>query len=334
MIKLKKIAPAIILIVLIVTGGILLSMDGKDAVAVHAEKRDSLLAAEQFNVSFQQVGGRITDVLVENGQFVEQGSALLELDTSDIDLQIERLEVQIATMDYQIAQAQASVVNYDVNAQKKAVQTAQSSLENAQNSYNRTESLYNEGAVAETSLETARHTLTAAENALAQNQETLNKLQNNVGVSGMNVPILDGQRKGLEIQMVQLLDQKNRMTLKSPVSGTILRVVPKPGENVAAGSPVVILQSKQLYFDIYIPETKVSSYSTGDTVPVNIIATNEKMSATVQYVISAPPYASNRMTRDNSQGDLASFQIRLALEGDIDHLLPGMTVEVNFNETI
>jgi hypothetical protein len=96
----------------------------------------------------------------------------------------------------------------------------------------------------------------------------------------------------------------------------------------------VILQGKQLYFDIYVPETKVSSYSTGTTVPVNVIATSEKMSATVQYVISAPQYASNRMSRDNSQGDLASFQIRLALEGDTEHLLPGMTVEVNFNEAI
>jgi hypothetical protein len=57
------------------------------------------------------------------------------------------------------------------------------------------------------------------------------------------------------------------------------------------------------------------------------------MSGSIQYIINAPQYTSSRMSRDNSQGDLASFQIRIMLEGDIEHLLPGMTVEVKIDET-
>jgi len=328
----KKMIPAAILIVAVLTGGILLSMNGKDALSVYAQKRDSLLAAEQYNISFQQVGGRVTEVLVGEGQFVEEGEAMIILDTSDVDLQIERLEAQMETMDYQIAQAQASVKNYDVNVQRKAVETARSTLDSTQKNYNRTAALYEEGAISEAGFEDARLKLTAAENALTQSIETLQKQENNLTVSGMNVPVLEGQKKALEIQMATLLDQKDRMVLKAPVDGTVLRVIPKPGENVTANAPCVVQQSKQLYFDLYVPETIVTDFTIGGSVPVLVVATGETLSGNVRYIVSAPQYASNRMSRDNSQGDLASFQIRFALEGNTEKLLPGMTVEVKLDE--
>ncbi|MCL1810204.1 MAG: HlyD family efflux transporter periplasmic adaptor subunit [Clostridiales bacterium] len=327
----NKMIPTILLIAAVLTGGVLLSLDGKDAVSVYAQKRDSLLAAEQYNVSFQQVGGRVTGVLVEEGQFVEAGTALITLDASDIDLQMERLTAQIETMDYQIAQAQASVKNYDVNMQRTAVQTARSTLDAAQKNYDRTAALYDEGAVSETAYEDSRLRFTSAENTLAQNLETLQKLENNLTVSGMNVPVLESQKKALEIQMETLLDQKDRMVLKAPVDGTVLRIIPKVGENAAANAPCVVQQSKQLIFDLYVPETKVLDFAVGSSVPVLIVATGEKASGTVQYVVSAPGYTSSRMSRDNSQGDLASFQVRFALDEGAGNLLPGMTVEVRLD---
>jgi len=329
----KKMIPAILLIAAVLTGGILLSLNGKDAVSVYAQKRDSLLAAEQYNISFQQVGGRVTEVLAADGEYVEAGAPLIILDTSDVDLQIERLNTQIETVDYQIAQAQASVKNYDVNVQRKAVETARSTLDVTQNNYDRILSLFGDGAVSESSLEDARLKLTTAQNTLTQSVETLQKLENNLTVSGMNVPVLESQKKALEIQMETLLDQKGRMVLKATVDGTILRVIPKVGENVSANAPCVILQSKQLYFDLYVPETNVVNYSVGNTVPVVVVATGEQTSGTVSYIVSAPGYTSNRMSRDGSQGDLSSFQIRFALDGDTEHLLPGMTVEVKLDGT-
>ena len=328
----KKLIPAIILIAAVLTGGILLSLNGKDAVSVYAQKRDSLLAAEQYNLSFQQVGGRVTEVLISEGQFVKQGEALIVLDASDVDLQIEKLQAQIETMDYQIEQAQASVRNYDVNVQKKAVQTAQSSFDVTKNNYTRTAALYEEGAVSASALEDAQLKLTTAENALTQSVETLQKLENNLTVSGMNVPVLESQKKALELQMVTLLDQKDRMVLKAQADGIILRIIPKVGENVAANAPCVVQQSKQLYFDLYVPETKVVDFTVGTSVPVLVVATGEEVSGVVSFIISAPGYTSNRMSRDNSQGDLASFQIRFMLEGDTGNLIPGMTVEVKLDD--
>ena len=327
----KKMIPVILLIAAVLTGGILLSLSGKDAVSVYAQKRDSLLSAEQYNISFQQVGGRVTEVLVSEGAYVEAGVELIILDTSDVDLQIERLNTQIETMDYQIAQAQASVQNHDVNVQRKAVETARNTLDVMQKNYDRALSLYEEGAVSEASLEDTRLRLSTAQNTLTQSVETLQKLENNLSVSGMNVPVLESQKKALEIQMTTLLDQKGRMVLKATVDGAVLRVIPKAGENVSANAPCVIQQSKQLYFDLYVPETNVINYSVGNTVPVVVVATGEQMSGTVSYIVSAPGYTSNRMSRDGSQGDLSSFQVRFALDGDTEHLLPGMTVEVKLD---
>jgi HlyD family secretion protein len=288
-----------------------------------------MLAAEQFSVSFQQVGGRVTEVLVREGQFVERGATLMRLDPYDLDQQIRGLEAQMTTVNNQIAQTRASIHDYDINIQETAIATAQSTLASIQSNYDRVAFLYSEGAATEVALEEAHLRLITAENALRQSGEALEKLEYNVATLEMSIPVLESQRRVLEVQRSTLQEQKNRLVLRAPVDGLVLRVVPKSGENVAPNAPVVILQSKEYYFDIYVPETMVTRFTVGAPIPLRLIATGEELPGVIQYIVSAPQYTSNRMSRDNAQGDLASFQIRIALEGNTDHLLPGMTVEVD-----
>ena len=329
--RVKAIIPALLLITAMFYGGWFLYQQGKDAVTVYDLKRDSLLAAEQFNVSFQQVGGRVTEVLVREGQYVEQGTVLMRLDPQDLDTQIRALETQIATVNNQIAMTRASIQEHDLNIQKMVVFTGESNLAAVEKNYERIAFLFEEGAATAASLEEAELRVTVAENALTQSKEALQKIENAIAVLEMNIPIIEGQRRSLEVQRGAIVDQKNRMVLTAPVGGVVLRVTPKAGENVAPNAPVVVLQSRDLYFDIYVPETVATRFTPGTSPPIRLVTTGEELSGVVQYILNAPQYTSNRMSRDNAQGDLASFQVRIALKGDTSHLLPGMTVEVDIS---
>jgi len=333
-VKKKQIAGLLVLILILGLGGALLYSNGQDAVSISAEKKDSLLTAEQINVSFQQVGGRVTNVPVQEGLFVKQGTVLMQLDTRDIELQIEKLKIQMAGLDAQIKQAKASLGNQDINKQQYAVQLAQETLENARRNFERVEFLHSSGACSTATLDDAQLKLTSAENAVSQNLELLEKYQTNLEIARLNVTILNEQKKALEVQFQSLLDQKDRMTLKAPSDGTILRVIPKPGENVAPGAPVVLLQSNSLYFDLYVPETQVDYFQVGKTVTVHVVALDKTIPGIVRFVISAPQYTSMRMSRDNAQGDLSSFQVRIYLSEGSEDLLSGMTVEVKTDESV
>lgn len=330
----RQISHLLILILVLGLGGVLLHSNGKDAVSIGAEKKDSILTAEQISVSFQQVGGRVVSVSAREGQFVRQGAVLMQLDTRDIELQIEKLIIQMLGMDVQIEQAKASLGNQDVNRQQYAVQLAQENLENAQNYCQRMEALYNAGACSLAMLEEAQLKVSSAENAVKQNQEMLIKYQSGLDAARLNVTILEGQKKALEVQLQSLNDQKERMILKAPQDGTILRVIPKLGENVAANAPALLLQSNSLYFDLYVPETQVNNFQTGKVVNVYVVSLNKTVPGLVRFVASAPQYTSMRMSRDNAQGDLSTFQVRIDLNQDAEELLAGMTVEVKTDESI
>ena len=150
----------------------------------------------------------------------------MQLDTRDIELQIEKLIIQMLGMDVQIEQAKASLGNQDVNRQQYAVQLAQENLENAQNYCQRMEALYNAGACSLAMLEEAQLKVSSAENAVKQNQEMLIKYQSGLDAARLNVTILEGQKKALEVQLQSLNDQKERMILKAPRMGQFSGLYP------------------------------------------------------------------------------------------------------------
>lgn len=326
--KRKQMIAILLIAIAFLLGGILLSLDGNDAVTAASEKNDSLLAADQINVSFQQVGGKVVSVAVQEGQSVKKGDVLMQVDPTDIDLSIEKTKAQIAAMDIQINQAGIAAGDQDVSRQEEAVAMAKETLDYVQKNYDRIKSLYDEGAVTQATMDDTQLKLTTAKNALLQNQEALSKIKGAYENAQLNIPALQKQKEMLVLQLTTLEEQKARLTLKAPADGSIVKVVVKEGENIGAGSPAVLLQSSELYFDLYVPETEVGDFSVGKTVSVNVIALDQDFSGQVRSINSAPQYTSLKMSRDNGKGDLSVFLVRIYLEGDLKELLPGMTVEV------
>lgn len=328
--KIKGIGSFVLLIVAFAVGGLLLTNGGKDAVSVAAEKKDSLLMSDQISVSFQQIGGHVINIPVQEGQKVKKGTVLMQLDPLDTDLQIAKLKTQISGMEVQIKQAEKNLGNQDIIKQQEAVSLAEETLSYTKKNFERMKSLYENNGCSQSTFDDAQLKLTSAENALNQNKELLKKYQSSLDSATLNIPILQQQKEALEVQLAIYNEQKNRLILKAPSDGTILRMMPKIGENVSAGTPVAMLQSSDLYFDLYVPETEVNQFKVGKTASVHVIALNQFVSGTVQFINSAPQYTSMRMSRENGQADLSTFQVRIYMNSS-EKLLPGMTVEVKMD---
>ena len=361
------------IVVLFLSGGSMLMSKGHDAVANSRERKASILTAEQINLAFQGVSGRITKVLVQEEQRVKKGDVLMMIDPTDTELQIEKLKANIAQIDAQIRQRDDTIrIGYqkvdtteqktyiDIQKQKLALQGAVVSYDDAKRTYERMKSLHEMGAISKSTYDSALATFDLAKSTVAQQEQVLNRMLEgttsiqkqtalaSVEVRDLSLPEIDQSRQelannkiGVEqlerqkdnslLQLKELEVQRERLTLRAPEDGKIIKVVPKAGENTSLNAPVVLLETDDYYYDIYVAEDHVAKLKVGDEICGHVFSLHQEVSGCIRFITVAPEFASMRMSREKGQADLASFQVRIYVVRQ-DSLLPGMTVEVNTDE--
>jgi len=350
---------------LLIIGGLLLMYKGNDAIQMGMEKKEGILTAEQVKMSFDSVNGRLVNLAVKEGDEVKAGDVVMELDSTDTDLAIEKLEAQIAQLDAQIRSTSGSqAVNYlkadndetqsfrQIDQQRAAVDAANATLRNSQTDYNRKLALVNAGAIAQSQLDDAETALNVAEANAEQQQELLKKLlsgaqdtgdteslslptiaQERASAANMSndVDSLVQQRQALAVQLKQLQVSKERLTLRAPEDGRIIKVLAKEGEMISQNTPVLLLESKRSYYDIYISEKQAQGLSEGDTITGTTVAGGKKVTGTIQLLTKAPEFADLKQSREKGQADLTAFQVRIFIDPQ-DGVMPGMTIGVKDSE--
>ena len=363
----KALRVGAVFIGLLFIGGLLLMYKGHDAIALGMEKKEGILTAEQVKMSFDSVSGRLLSVHVKEGDEVKKGDVIMEIDATDTDLAIEKLQAQIAQLDAQMrSQGGTQVVNYmkadnderqsfrQIDQQRAAVSAAAATLKNRQIDYQRKAALVSAGAVAQSQLDDATMALNVAQANVEQQQQLLDKLlagaQDTGNTDSLNLPTIAQQRQAasnmsndidalaqqkqaLEVQLKQLQVQKERLTLRAPEDGKVLKVLAKEGEMIAPSTPVVLLESDRAYYDIYISEQQARGLSEGDTITGTTVAGEKKVTGTIRLLTKAPGFADLKQSREKGQADLTGFQVRIFIDPQ-DGVMPGMTIGVNDSELI
>ena len=351
----------LLFLALLLIGGAVLMYRGNDAVALGAKQKEGILTAEQVKMAFHSVSGRLVQVDVTEGDTVKKGDVVMELDAKDTELSIKKTKAQIAQLDAQIASTSGTqAVNYQkadndetqsfrqIDQQRAAVSSAQATLQNAQLDYDRKTSLVEAGAIAQSQLDDATMTLNVAQAAVEQQQQLLDKLlagaQDTGATDGIALPTiaqerasaanmsndvaaLESQRQALVVQLEELETQKERLTLRAPEDGKVLKVLSKEGEMVQAGTPVVLLESNRSYYDVYLSEEQAAGLSEGDEVTGVTVAGKKEVKGTVQLLTQAPGFADLKQSREKGQADLSAFQVRIYIE-PTEGVVPGMTIGV------
>lgn len=196
------------------------------------------IEAQSVDVA-SKYAGRVTEVLVNEGQTVQPGEVIAKID--DRDVQAQLLAAQASVLQAQAAKEQAQA----------AVMQAQSALSVAQTTYARTVTLHAEGHAAQSVLDDATNALQAAKASLASSQAS---------VSNGDALIAAANAQVEEIK-VALED----LTVKAPIRGRVQYRLHEPGEVLAAGTPIVtLLDLTDVYMNLYLPADVVGTLSDDD----------------------------------------------------------------------
>ncbi|MEW6745203.1 MAG: HlyD family efflux transporter periplasmic adaptor subunit [Planctomycetota bacterium] len=160
------------------------------------------LEADQIRVG-SRVGGRVAQVLVEEGQDVAAGSELYRIEPFDLSEQLEQAEAELAAASAELARLQAGLRAEEITQAKaerdrlaaqlaklragprpqeiavarEQVKIATANLELAQIEFERAEALTKQQVGAESELDRARRSLKASEGELARSKQQLALLE-------------------------------------------------------------------------------------------------------------------------------------------------------------
>lgn len=366
----KNVKIPVIFLLLLFFGSFLIFLGSRnDAVTVAKSIKSGVLTADEINVAFQNVGGKVIKRFVEESQMVKKGDPLMQLEDVDTKLAIDRLQALVDSQRAAVNQEQAAIEITEnetnlselstwrkIEEVKASLEAAKSARNLASTEFDRQTQLRKTGGNSQSQLDNARNAFVVAKMQVIQIESQLStlmigatpeqvsqfeKTQNATGMSLQSIIIARQKLENRQNQLAQLKAQLaqgeadlkqlqinyQRLTLKAPEDGKVLKLMFEDGELAPTGAPAVLLETDRKYIDIYVNEKMVNDYQPGTTVTANAIALDKEVKGKVRFATAAPSFADLRMTRERGQADLTSYQVRIYMES-IPKLLTGMTLEV------
>ncbi|CNK43294.1 secretion protein HlyD family protein [Yersinia frederiksenii] len=157
-----------------------------DAVSVAQSLKSGVLTADEINIAFENVGGKLIQRHVQESQIVKKGDILMVLDEVDTHIAIDRLNAVIRSQEALIRQEESAIqiaTNEtqltEVSSWRK-IEEIQATLSAARASENlartdlsRIAKLHNSGSVSQSMLDSAKSTLTTTHAAAVQAERQL-----------------------------------------------------------------------------------------------------------------------------------------------------------------
>lgn len=228
-----------------------------------------------------EMAGKIQSINVDLGDHVSEGQVLLSIDGKDVDNSIKTAQAALELAQANYANTTGGSIESQQNTLDNAVKVAQMSYDEAKRNYDIYKSLYDTGAISEDQFKKIELSLDQA----TQQLETAQKSYNTT--TGQSIPELK------ELAAKQLEQAKtayevataarDKLILKSPVSGTITTKNFNAGEMISQQQPAFVISSQDvLQIDLKVTQADIGKFKQGDTVDVAIEGQN--VEGTIKYV--------------------------------------------------
>ena len=342
----KRKAPIIVIIALVLAGGIYFLLTRKPA----SITLTGIVTTDEVIVS-SEIQGRMQELLVQQGDTVTNGQLLavirpqeqqadvafyasgLKQSTAQVEQAEADLKFQQSQTSNQINQAEATLASTEAQTKQ-----AQSDLENASLTFKREEGLYKTGAEAVQAYDQARTTRDGTEARVESLKKQIEAAQAAVAMARDTEQQVAGRRAALAASRQQqdgANAQKDKAAVRldytqvhAPVAGIVDTRAALQGEVVNPGQAIVtLLNPDNLWVRVDVEETYIDSVTNHEKLNIRLPsgATRE---GTVFYRAMAGDYATQRDV-SRTKRDIKTFEVRLHCDNQDRALAAGMTAYVN-----
>jgi HlyD family secretion protein len=291
-----------------------------------------------------EVGGRILEIAVREGDRVNAGATIARLDDTDTAIALQRAQAERDQAAAQLRLLQAGARAEDVRQAKAQLESAQAEakaaeaeLASARQDLSRFEALLasNAGsrkqrddaatrvAVSEARVNAARERARAASEALARLQ---------AGARAEEVAAARARVAAAEAQIASLLKSQKDATLTSPVSGFVTAKLADAGEVIARGTPIVTISDlDHAWANVYVDEPLVPQLKLGQPVALFTDA-GQRVQGNITFISPKAEFTPRNVQTAEERTKLV-YRIKVTTDNREGILKPGMPVEAEIPRT-
>jgi len=288
------------------------------------------IEAHESLVGFK-VQGRLNELFVQEGQFVQEGDLIARLDGKDYVQQVSIDEAALASREAELDLALAGSRTQEIKAAEQAVLDAQADMELKKIEYQRNQALYERNAgvsaeardVAATNLKRAQATYERARQTYDELLEGTRKEQ--IAINRANV---NTARQSLGLSRIRL----EYTSLFAPKTGVVTVRQAELGEVMQPGAPVVtIADVDHLWLRGYVSETDLGRVRWGQPAAVKTDTyPGKKYKGRVSFISSVAEFTPKSVETHKERVTLV-YRIKIDLDNPNRELKPGMPADAEID---
>ena len=269
--------------------------------------------------------GRVTELLVKEGDHVHKGDILAKLAIPEANAQEKVAEATAGATEAISALTEAPTRREAVESAYQVYQQAIAANGIAEKTYGRMQRLFEEGVMSAQKRDEAKAAFEATQAGVQ-----VAKSQWELAKSGARKEAKEAARK--QAQAATSAIDVVRSVLKETVQratadGEVETIYPKVGELVGFGSPIMsISMVDDIWGTFNVREDQLKDMKVGTKFKVFVPALDKQIEMRVTSLKDQGSYAVWKATKSSGQYDLKTFQVKARPVQKVDGLKPGMSL--------
>ncbi len=276
------------------------------------------------------VGGRVAEVNVREGDSVRAGQVIAVIDGAQVRAREAqaRAATTAAAARASAAQQQVAVLGAQVAAAEAQLAQSRASYRLAAFNENSDVALFRTGDISEEQERAAIASAQQAAATVAMRAAQAAAVEQQIEGQQATIAGASAEMRQAAAQLAEARANRSDLVVRAPFSGTVITRAVEPGEVIAAGTPVAtLLNLDRVYLRGFIPEGEIGKIKIGQSARIYLDSNpNRPIEA---YVMRIDPQATFTPENTYFRSDRVTevFGVKLALRSGFGFAKPGMPAD-------
>ena len=273
-----------------------------------------------------RVGGRLAELLVDEGDKVTPGQVLARLDTQPLRDRLAGASARVAAASALVARDVAGNRPQQVREAQAAVVDAEAQLGEARRLHERRKALHERGFISKAEFEASRAGLTAAAARAEAARAALSLAREGTRVEERAATRAEAEQMAAERRAIET--DLSDAVLRAPSAGQVLSRVREAGAIVQPGEIVYsVALTQPVRVRAYVAEPDLPKVRPGMRVTVHADGTRKTWLATIGYISPTAEFTPRTVQTEDQRADLV-YRVRLTVDDPKNELRQGQPVTV------
>lgn len=277
-------------------------------------------------------GGRVREILVQEGETVAAGDVLVRMDTQQLDAQLREAQAQLrrGQIGKDVAESGVAQAEAEHSATLAVVSQRQTELGSAEGRLNRSQQLIDRNAVSQQVVDDDRAHVEGARAAVDAAHAQVAAAEAGIATAKARIVDAEATIEAAEAAIERIQADINDSALRSPRDGRVQYLVAQPGEVVAGGGRVLnLIDLDDVYMTVFLPTMEAGRLAIGSEARIMLdTAPGVAIPAEVSFLSDVAQFTPRTVeTAEERQGLMFRVRVRVApelLQRHADYVKPGL----------